>query len=146
MKTYKVITDLVVKEFPLRGWSHEYVYFDNPIYPIEDEGFIGPDPVFKHRYLPIHKFFHSYGRFKEEYKETLVAYTPEVEELLGIPINALAKQAEEERKRADVLQREACSIGGSYEALFKEVTNKDEAVKTASLWTRIKYVFGVPLY
>ena len=130
------IEDLVVKRVPdtaLYSILTDEQYFQYSCYNC-DPDFL--NYTIQEKYVPVTTFFNlnrekSYRNtnFNPKYDRVMIAYSEEVEELLGVPIRLLIKEKQQAVNRSDKL------------------TSELNQYKSMNFWKRLKFLFvGTKLF
>lgn len=133
MRRVKVVTGLKVEERWAGDCVEVFKQVFYPPYPTNIRGtddFLISDFPIEREIIPVLPFC-TRGK-----PDLLVAYSAEVEEILGVPIRALSKENDELRLVARDIRDQA---NATYYTVAKTVYK----YKHMSLWQRIKFLFGV---
>lgn len=131
MKYVTFISGLKIEKVPHFG-RDELAYQLLPNF-LDDGSFMGMSSTgaVHTRTVPIFEMF-GLGR-----DDGYIAYSEEVEKLLGIPIRTLVADLVTRKRLVSEAQRELDSAQKYYRQLYSRLT----ALRNANLWQRIKFVF-----
>jgi len=142
VKTVKFIESLNIREVPLLyGDSIRYQSPERLAFVGLDAAIPVDEPVKTH-VAPAHHFYEAFNGDhpwqEPEVIETYIAYTEEVQELLGMPFDTLKKNLEQEREAHSKTHKDLEKISSAN----NRVVDKLEMVSKSSFWQRLKLLFS----
>jgi hypothetical protein len=142
MKIVKFIRSLNVEEVPCGERQNMFQYYDHDLYPISYTNLvIAPNTRVQNKIVPIHTLFEwkteSDGLIDK--KETYIAISEEVEELLGMPYKSLAT-------RNDFLEKELIKCGSIIAEVNKKSSEQVDQIKKLEERIRFGSEFAVEMF